>query len=76
MVLVLPNTLLSDANVTTFILGIILYAYGTGPIQGFATTLIIGIPTSLFTALFITRLMFERTLSKGKTIAFDTTLNT
>jgi len=63
-----------DANVTTFILGIILYAYGTGPIQGFATTLIIGIPTSLFTALFITRLMFERTLSKGKTIAFDTTL--
>ncbi len=62
-----------DANVTTFILGIILYAYGTGPIQGFATTLIIGIPTSLFTALFITRLMFERTLSKGKTIAFDTT---
>ncbi len=62
-----------DGNVTTFILGIILYAYGTGPIQGFATTLIIGIPTSLFTALFITRLMFERTLSKGKTIAFDTT---
>lgn len=62
-----------DANVTTFILGIILYAYGTGPIQGFATTLIIGIPTSLFTALFITRLMFERTLSRGKTISFDTT---
>ncbi len=61
-----------DANVTTFILGVILYAYGTGPIQGFATTLIIGIPTSLFTALFITRLMFERTLSKGKTISFDT----
>ena len=62
-----------DANVTTFILGIILYAYGTGPIQGFATTLIIGIPTSLFTALFITRLMFERMLSRGKTISFDTT---
>ncbi|MGP8216549.1 MAG: protein translocase subunit SecDF [Bacteroidia bacterium] len=63
-----------DANATTFILGIILYAYGTGPIQGFATTLIIGIPTSLFTALFITRLMFERTLSRGKTISFDNTI--
>ncbi|HTB06446.1 MAG TPA: protein translocase subunit SecDF [Bacteroidia bacterium] len=62
-----------DANVTTFILGIILYVYGTGPIQGFATTLIIGIPTSLFTAIFITRLIFERRLSKGKAIAFDTT---
>ena len=61
-----------DANITTFILGIILYVYGTGPIQGFATTLIIGIPTSLFTAIFITRLIFERALSKGKTIAFDT----
>ena len=61
-----------DANATTFILGIILYAYGTGPIQGFATTLIIGIPTSLFTAIFITRLMFERRLSQGKTISFDT----
>ncbi len=63
-----------DANVTTFILGIILYAYGTGPIQGFATTLIIGIPTSLFTAIFITRLMFERRIENGKTIAFDTPL--
>ncbi len=62
-----------DANVTTFILGIILYVYGTGPIQGFATTLIIGIPTSLFTAIFITRLMFERMLAKGQTISFDNT---
>ncbi len=61
-----------DANATTFILGIILYAYGTGPIQGFATTLIIGIPTSLFTAIFITRLMFERRLAQNKTISFDT----
>ena len=61
-----------DSNITTFILGIILYIFGTGPIQGFATTLIIGIPTSLFSAMFLTRLMFERRLSKNKEIKFDT----
>jgi len=60
-----------DANITTFLLGIILFVYGTGPIQGFATTLIIGIPTSLFTAIFITRLMFEGRLSRNKSISFD-----
>jgi len=60
-----------DANITTFLLGIILFVYGTGPIQGFATTLIIGIPASLFTAIFITRLMFERSISNNKTISFD-----
>ncbi len=60
-----------DANFTTFLLGIILFVYGTGPIQGFATTLIIGIPATLFTAIFITRLMFERSISNNKTIAFD-----
>jgi SecD/SecF fusion protein len=60
-----------DSNITTFILGIILYVYGTGPIQGFATTLIIGIPSSLFCAMFLTRLMFERSLSKNKEIKFD-----
>ncbi|HTB32886.1 MAG TPA: protein translocase subunit SecD, partial [Bacteroidia bacterium] len=63
-----------DSNITTFILGIILYVYGTGPIQGFATTLIIGIPSSLFCALFLTRLMFERNLSKNKEIKFDTVI--
>ncbi len=63
-----------DSNITTFILGIILYIYGTGPIQGFATTLIIGIPSSLFCAMFITRLMFERSLSRNKDIKFDTTI--
>lgn len=61
-----------DSNITTFILGIILYIFGTGPIQGFATVLIIGIPSSLFCAIFLTRLMFERSLSKGKDIKFDT----
>jgi SecD/SecF fusion protein len=63
-----------DSNITTFILGIILYVYGTGPIQGFATTLIIGIPSSLFCAMFLTRLMFERSLSKNKEIKFDTSV--
>ncbi|MCC7302358.1 MAG: protein translocase subunit SecDF [Bacteroidia bacterium] len=48
-----------DSNITTIILGIILAAYGTGPVQGFAITLIIGILSSLFCALFITRLIFE-----------------
>jgi SecD/SecF fusion protein len=55
-----------DSNITTLILGIILYIFGNGPIQGFATTLIIGILTSLFCALFISRLIFEWQLSKNK----------
>ena len=63
-----------DSNITTFILGIILYIFGTGPIQGFATVLIIGIPSSLFCAMFLTRLMFERSLSKNKDIKFDTVI--
>lgn len=61
-----------DANVTTFLTGVILYLFGTGPIRGFATTLIIGILTSLFCAIFITRLIFEARLDKKKTIAFST----
>ncbi|MEL0334819.1 MAG: MMPL family transporter, partial [Flavobacteriales bacterium] len=52
------NSAIIDANVTTLIVGIILFAFGTGPIRGFATTLIIGILTSLFSALFISRLVF------------------
>jgi SecD/SecF fusion protein len=59
-----------DSNVTTLILGIILYVFGTGPIQGFATTLIIGILTSLFSAIFISRLIFEYMLDKNQEIAF------
>lgn len=61
-----------DANVTTFLTGVILYAFGTGPIRGFATTLIIGILTSLFCAIFITRLIFDARLSAKKTVAFAT----
>lgn len=61
-----------DANVTTLLTGIILIAVGTGPIRGFATTLVIGIFTSLFTAIFITRLIFEGWLSKDRKINFST----
>src|SRR5690606_5830582 len=66
-----------DANVTTFLTGVILYLFGTGPIRGFATTLIIGILTSLFCAIFITRLIFEARLDRKKVIKFSTkaTLN-
>lgn len=59
-----------DSNVTTLILGIILYIFGSGPIQGFATTLIIGILTSLFCAIFITRIIFDWMLARNKEIKF------
>jgi SecD/SecF fusion protein len=48
-----------DANVTTFLVGIVLYQFGTGPIRGFALTLCIGIVSSLFTAFFVTRTIFD-----------------
>ena len=60
-----------DANVTTLLTGIILYVFGTGPIKGFATTLVIGILTSLFSAIFITRLVFYWRLRKKETVSFD-----
>src|SRR5665647_88501 len=61
-----------DGQVTTLLTGIVLYMFGSGPIKGFATTLIIGIITSLFTSIFITRLIFERWLDKNKKITFVT----
>ncbi len=61
-----------DANITTLITAIILFIFGHGPIKGFATTLIIGILTSLFSAIFITRLIFSSKLAKGKSISFYT----
>lgn len=61
-----------DANVTTLLTGLILYFFGTGPIKGFATTLVIGIITSLLSAIFITRLVYEWLLTKNKTITFST----
>lgn len=63
-----------DANVTTLLTGIILYWFGTGPIRGFATTLIIGILASLFSAIFISRLIFEWRLSKKANISFSTNI--
>ena len=56
-----------DANVTSIITGIILYQFGTGPIQGFALTLIIGLTANLFTAIIITRIVFDILTEKGKT---------
>ncbi len=64
-----------DANITSLLTGIILYVFGTGPIKGFALTLMIGIGTSLFTAIFITRLLIDGTASKGKNLTFNTTLS-
>jgi len=63
-----------DANVTTLLTGIILFSFGTGPIKGFATTLIIGIITSLFSAIFITRLIISARMKNGKSISFSTKL--
>ena len=64
-----------DANITSLLTGIILYVFGTGPIKGFALTLIIGILTSLFTAVFITRLLIDGATEKGKNLTFNTTLS-
>ena len=55
-----------DSNLTSIITGIILFNFGTGPIRGFATTLIIGILCSFFTAVFLTRLVYEHFMSKDK----------
>ena len=60
-----------DGNITTLIIGLILLIFGSGPIKGFATTLVIGIITSLITSIFITRLYFEGRMDRGKKISFD-----
>ena len=60
-----------DGNITTFLTAFVLFEFGTGPVQGFATTLMIGIATSLFTSIFITRLVFEGWLKKDKNISFS-----
>ena len=63
-----------DGQVTTLLTGIVLFVFGSGPVQGFATTLIIGIITSVLTSIFITRLIFDDRISKGKSIAFENDL--
>ena len=55
-----------DSNLTSIITGVILYVFGTGPIRGFATTLIIGICCSFFTAVFLTRLVYENRMAHDK----------
>lgn len=64
-----------DANITTFLTGIILYVFGTGPIKGFALTLMIGIATSLFTAVFITRILIDSAVNKGANLTFNTSIS-
>ncbi len=61
-----------DANITTFLTALILFLFGTGPVQGFATTLMIGIATSLFCAIFITRLFIDGYGKNGKSLDFST----
>ena len=63
-----------DGQVTTLLTGIVLFLFGSGPIKGFATTLIIGIITSVLTSIFITRLIFEDRIAKGKNITFENNL--
>jgi SecD/SecF fusion protein len=63
-----------DANITTGLTALILFVFGTGPIKGFATTLIIGILTSLFTAIFITRLLIDWYVNRGGKLDFSTGL--
>ena len=64
-----------DANITTLLTGIILYVFGTGPIKGFALTLMIGIGTSLFTAVFITRILIDGAIRKGSKLTFNTSIS-
>ncbi|WP_456379123.1 protein translocase subunit SecDF [Lutibacter sp.] len=63
-----------DANITTMLTGVILYIFGTGPVKGFAYTLMVGIVTSLFTAVFITRLLIDWYAAKGKLFTFNTNI--
>ena len=61
-----------DANVTHVLTGAVLLIFGTGPIQGFATTLLIGIATSLFTSIFITRILLDWSVNRGNKLTFVT----
>jgi len=63
-----------DGNVTTLLTAVVLYTFGTGPVQGFATTLIIGILSSLFSAILISRLIFDYNLSHNRGIVFGNSM--
>lgn len=64
-----------DGNLTTIITGIVLFEFGSGPVKGFATTLVIGIITSFLTSVFISRLVFEARLAKNKNITFESNVS-
>lgn len=64
-----------DANITTALTGLILLVFGTGPIQGFATTLLIGIATALFTSIFVTRLFIDSYTKNGKPLSCTTSFS-
>jgi SecD/SecF fusion protein len=61
-----------DANVTHILIGAVLFIFGSGPIKGFATTLLIGIITSLFTSIFIARIFIDKDIAKNATLSFVT----
>ena len=63
-----------DANVTHVLTGLILFIFGNGPIKGFATTLLIGIFTSLFTSIFIARFFIDKDIVKGRSLMFATNM--
>jgi SecD/SecF fusion protein len=63
-----------DANVTTFLVGFILYFFGSGPVKGFAITLMIGIVTSFFTSVFISRLLVESSFKRAGKLSFSSAL--
>lgn len=63
-----------DGQVTTLLTGIVLFFFGSGPVQGFATTLIIGIITSVLTSIFITRIIIDDRINKGKKVTFESNL--
>lgn len=66
---------ITDANVTHILTGAVLFIFGTGPIKGFATTLLIGIFTSLFTSIFITRILLEWSISRKNNLTFVTSMS-
>ena len=66
---------ITDANVTHVLTGLVLLIFGTGPVKGFATTLLIGIFTSLFTSIFITRMMLDWSVNRGDKLRFVTDMS-
>ena len=68
----LPSIL--DANITTFLTGLVLFSFGSGPIKGFAYTLMVGIVTSLFSAIFVSRLIVDWYINRGNKLTFNTSI--